>query len=1018
MEKREALEELKRLINKYNNTIRYKDKKNISEETIRTWINEFLYIFGWNVQDTNHILQEHVLKEQIIKENLKSINSTHTKPDYTFIYGNNIKTFLDAKSLDVNLFTDKEAAFQIRSYGWSAGVPCSFITNFEQFCIFDTRLRPDINSSAKFGAIQITVDQYIEAFDCLYEHLDFNKVINGNLNSLYENIQSEGIKSIDESFLEDISKYRKKIAENIYKHNVEIIKNDEILNYYTQIILDRVIFIRVCESKGIEKIELLKNLRYETIGAWDSFKISCKEEFYRHYDGAMFEIDALFQNLKLSNDIFNDFIDLLYYPNPYKFDIIPVSIIANIYEQFLGKQLTFINGKIEEVLKEDYIKTNGAIPTPKHIVSKVCKETLNISNIKLIKDLLEIKILDPCCGSGIFLITAYEILEKKIIELAREKCADFDSFKELFFINDEKILLTVIGRRKLITSCIHGIDYDYSAVEVMKMSLALKIVEGTNQLDWESIGIFGEKILREISANIKAGNTLVDIDSHFDTETILKVKPLDLKHSFSSIFSIKKGFDYIIGNPPYVETKHYKEFLPSMHTYLSNKYESFHKKADLAVLFIERCINILNPNGFLGFIIQRRWFRTQYGEKIRDLISANKQLVKLIDYKSTDIFPGRITYVSMLIISKKENNEFLYQYNTKSAQEIQRNYNMVSSSDLMVAEKTIKLQIPEVGQLWGFEYYNISSLNTYLSKKIGRLGDVKDLKIRDGIQALWKKYYHIKPIKIDNDYITGTNGAGESITLEKDILRAVLYNRDFYPFMDVYPDAYSIFPYEGESTNVLSLPFIKSNYPKLYNYLIQHEEIIKNNVETRSDGKWYAFTREHNHTLYNSLKIIVPMTAVDTIATAIPEDGIYMDNSNVWFITIDNAKKTNMKALSCIINSTVFSVLAKAGANPQSGGYFKFNKQFLTPVAFPCEMFNKHEVITKLEKYYDEIKEIQDKYITCSVTEREMLKSNINSKWAELDDYCFQIYNIKEEKEKKLIHSVGRTDRVSLIKLG
>lgn len=1015
MEKLEALKELKNLIEKYNNTIRYKDKKSISEETIRTWINDFLYIFGWDVQDTTHVLQERVLKDQKIKNNLKSINSTHSKPDYTFIYGNNIKTFLDAKSLDVNIFTDKDAAFQIRSYGWSAGIPCSFITNFEQFCIFDTRLRPTINASAKTGVIQLTVDQYIEWFDCLYEHLSYAEIINGNLNLLYDNKKIEGIQSIDKSFLEDLSKYRTIIAEDLFAQNREIIKNDEILNYYTQIILDRVIFIRVCESKGIEKIELLKNLRYEPIGAWESFKNACKGEFYKHYDGAMFEIDSLFQSLKLDNTLFNDFIDSLYYPNPYKFDIIPISIIANIYEQFLGKQLSTENGHIQEVIKEDYIKTNGAIPTPKHIVSKVCKETLELEKIQTITDLLSLKILDPCCGSGIFLITAYEILEKKIIELVKKNCKDFNMYKDLFYVKDDAVILTVKGRRALITNCIHGIDYDYSAVEVIKMSLALKIVEGTNQLNLESIGFFGEKILREISTNIKAGNTLVDTDSNFDPNTALKLKPLDLKNSFYNIFSSKSGFDFIIGNPPYVETKYYKEFLPSMHAYLSNKYDCFHKKADLAVLFIERCMNILNKDGVLGFIIQRRWFRTQYGEKIRNLISSKKQLSKLIDYKATDIFPGRITYVSILVLSKREKTEFLYQFNTKDSQEIKRLYNINNTSKLMVEEDNIKLQIPDTGKLWGFEYHEIYSLNNTLTHSIGVLGDVKGLKIRDGIQALWKKYYHFKPISIDEKYITGKNGAGEKETLERAAMKAVLYNRDFYPFMDVYPDAYSIFPYDGESTNVLSLSFIKTNYPKLYDYLIRHEELIKNNVETRKDGLWYAFTREHNHTLYNSLKIIVPMTSVDTIATAIPDKGIYMDNANVWFITIEKTDKNTMKALSCLINSTVFSVLAKSGANPQSGGYFKFNKQFLIPVAFPCEKFNDDKVIYKLSQYYDDIKQFQDKYLSCSVNEKDILSASLNTKWNELDNYCYELYGLKDEEVDKL-KSVGRTDRLPLIK--
>lgn len=158
------------LIERYNNTLRGKDHKDISEETIRTWLNELLAVFGWDVQNTAQVLQERVLSDQQVKK-LRDISSTHKKPDYTLMNGANIKSFLDAKSLDVNIFTSKETAFQIRSYGWSAQCPCAFVSNFEQFVIYDTSFIPSPDQGADMGTKQYSIDEYIDSFDTLYEHL-------------------------------------------------------------------------------------------------------------------------------------------------------------------------------------------------------------------------------------------------------------------------------------------------------------------------------------------------------------------------------------------------------------------------------------------------------------------------------------------------------------------------------------------------------------------------------------------------------------------------------------------------------------------------------------------------------------------------------------------------------------------------------------------------------------------------------------------------------------------------------
>ena len=141
--------------------------------------------------------------------------------------------------------------------------------------------------------------------------------------------------------------------------------------------------------------------------------------------------------------------------------------------------------------------------------------------------------------------------------------------QELFCLLGDELMLTMEARRAIVKNCLYGIDCDAAAIEVTKMSIALKIVDGNNQLAWEDIGAFGERVLREISDNIKLGNTLVDFDRAFSADQIIAIKPLNIRREFNSVFGNHGGFRYIVGNPPYVETKHYKAASPIMHEYLT-----------------------------------------------------------------------------------------------------------------------------------------------------------------------------------------------------------------------------------------------------------------------------------------------------------------------------------------------------------------------------------------------------------------------------------------------------------------
>lgn len=1004
-----------KLIEKYNRFIQSADKKTISEETVRTWINDLLSIFGWDVQNTHHVLQERKLSKQFLAR-LEEIESSHSRPDYILLNGQSIKAFVDAKDLNVNIFSDKATAFQIRSYAWSAQIPCSFVTNFEQFVIFDCRSKPNPDQPANNGAVQLKISEYIDKFDILFEHLYQDNVKQNRLEELYSQIAIEGKDSLDIQFNELLGAFRLKLANELISKNDIFKQDDSLLNYYVQVVLDRIIFIRVCESKGIEQIGKLKT--FENAGFWSGFKESCYMEFYEHYDGAMFERDKLFQDIVLSDDIFTDFINNLYYPSPYKFDAIPVKVIAQIYEDFLSKHLVVKDNKVIEQLKNEYVKEKGAISTPEYIVDALSRKTIALDSQKTVDDILKLKILDPACGSGVFLVSCFEIITNKIISLYNHDYESNKGYSNWFINQSEKILLTVEARREIIKSCLYGIDIDEAAIEVAKMSLALKVVDNNDLLSLENLGLFGDKILREIHSNIKLGNTLVGLDISIDTSLIKTVKPFDIiLDGFPDVFENNGGFDYIVGNPPYVETKHYKLASPKMHKYIRETYKSFEGKADLSIIFIEKCLSLLNANGRLGFIVQKRFFKTSYGKGIRGILSSEKLLNEVVDFETEKLFRGRITYVAMLILDKCGNDFTQYQLIPFEPTKIKAYY---ENAEILKGCQIEKSLIPSKmisDDVWAFESYEMLELISALKNKFGTLGGYTGLQIKDGIQALWKKAYHFSEYKITDNYLEGFNGFGEKVKIELALTRPIIYNKMFFCFMNLTPHAYSLFPYCEDNKTPISISEIRRDFPCAYAYLTEKESLIKQSVEHIHDTEyWHKFTREHNHDTYLDKKIIIPMTAKDTIATCSLDQGLFMDNANVWFIKIQNATDVLMKAVASILNSTIFSVLAKATANPQSGGYYKLNKQFLFPVPFPSNSLNEgNEMINKLAALYDEINEQQTAFFNCSPSNKSIFRGTLTAKWDELDNICYELYELSKE-QVALIKTIGRTvNRIDLL---
>ena len=439
--------------------------------------------------------------------------------------------------------------------------------------------------------------------------------------------------------------------------------------------IDRIIFLRICEDRGIEEYERLRGL----LKGASVYERLCNlfQEADERYNSGLFHFqkekdvpeppDTLTPNLLIDDKPLKEIIKRLYYPeSPYEFSALPADVLGKVYEQFLGKVIRLSSShqvQIEE--KPEVRKAGGVYYTPTFIVDYIVKHTLGA--------LLEgkkpgprgsaskIRIVDPACGSGSFLIVAYQYLldwhRDRYVEDGPEKHR-----KELYQGPGGQWLLTTQEKKRILLNNIYGVDIDPQAVEVTKLSLLLKVLEGeSNQSLNAQLSLFHERALPDLDRNIKCGNSLIDSNFYntptlplFDDETQYRINAFDWISAFPQVFSGDDlGFDAVIGNPPYIRIQALKEWAPLEVEYYKKAYKAAGKgNYDIYVAFVEKGLSLLNKHGQLGFILPHKFFNAQYGEPLRALISHNHYLSEVVHFGDKQVFEQATTYTCLMFLDK------------------------------------------------------------------------------------------------------------------------------------------------------------------------------------------------------------------------------------------------------------------------------------------------------------------------------------------------------------------------------
>jgi hypothetical protein len=636
-----AKENLTKLIEKFDRELSADHIKEYNEEATKTaFIQPLLKdVLGWDVNDRNEVSPE----EKI----------SRGRVDYGLKVSGNIKFFIEAKPPKADLRKHIEQAVR---YGYNRkGVPFVLLTDFEELKLFDVTVKPDARNPLKGLKIDLRWNQYLSQFEKLWL-LSRESIVNGELDRLLLVKPKERL-PVDKAILDDLKGWREILAKDIFKNNQKLFssgdreKDATYLKEIAQRILDRIIFMRSCEDRGLIHRHSLKELfeeRTETVGT--NTIVFLREEF-KHYN-LIFDSD-LFRPQEWEDNLAVDFkamrgIVLDTY-NPYQFDVIPLEVLGNIYEQYLGYTIRLTEHQVKYELKPEVRKAGGVYYTPEYIVDYIVKNTVG----RLLQELphnkiKKLRILDPACGSGSFLIRAYEEMlnyyrNQKKQQKKPAKGQEILDLKQ----EEQEPRLTIYEKSDILREHIFGVDIDEQAVEVTKLSLMLKMLK-------DEYGIIpGRAILPMLDKNIKCGNSLISGDTlelkkYFGDEWY-KVKPFNWDEEFRKIMKEEGGFDVVVGNPPYVRALHFE----NDKAYYKGEFASATGAYDIYVLFMEKSLALSRRGGILGLITPNKYFVADYASGIRKIILSNSSLLEIADMgHCKSVFAGALISTAITIFQK------------------------------------------------------------------------------------------------------------------------------------------------------------------------------------------------------------------------------------------------------------------------------------------------------------------------------------------------------------------------------
>jgi len=716
-----------------------------------------------------------------------------------------------------------------------------------------------------------------------------------------------------------------------------------------QLLLDRIIFVAFCEDRRLLPAESI-GMAWEDIPAftrvtnprWQNFlnlfrsiDQGNRRANVTAYNGGLFKEVPEVDGLQLDDDWTSFFKEI----SGYDFqDEVGVEVLGHLFEQSitdleaLRESAAGATGKPRrKVLGKR--KHEGIYYTPPKVTDFIVKATLGpciqerfaaldkehglapgeqptaenrdqwirCQEAKL--DALKgLRVCDPACGSGAFLIRAFDYLEARYEDLVTNLCLQKG-------IPEAPLLDQVSGW--VLRENLFGVDLSKEAVEITRLALWIRTAEEG-------------KSLADLSQNIQQGNSVID-DANVD--------PLgfDWRNRFPQVPEGK--FDCVIGNPPYVKLQNFRKRQPKVAEFLVAHYRTAQTgNFDLYLPFVERGLDLLRPAGRLGFIAPSVWLFNEYGQGLRELVKERAALERFVDFMSHQVFRDATTYTALQIYSPRP-REMVEAARAADGNLESLSFYPVAYTKLGEGKQAWALLTPEEQDILD----TMRARSTTLDKATGG--------IIVGIQTSADHIYHL--IRLGPGRYWSWADAAQ-VELEDELLKPLVSGEDALPFATPPTEKFLLFPYHvaADECRLLTEQEIK-HQKRCWKYLCKHEAELRAREGGKfDDGQWWRFGRPQNLDKQELPKIGVPQTVDHLMAFIDPEGQRYFNNVRVNGILEREDKAYSLWYLLAILNSRAADYCFRCTAKPKDRGYFEANKQFIAPL--PVPKTKKQQAIAEL----------------------------------------------------------------------
>jgi len=998
---------IKKLIETFDNNLESYKKGNYNETQVRReFIDPLFEELGWDVANRQGYAEAY---KDVIHEDAIKVGGVTKAPDYCFCVGGARKFFLEAKKPSINIQKDIHPAYQLRRYGWSAKLPLSILTDFEELAVYDCRVKPSKTDKVSHSRIlYLKYTDYENRWEELAGIFSRDAILKGSFDKYVEsNKGKKGTTEVDTAFLHEIENWRESLARNIALRNPNLSQRE--LNFAVQQTIDRIVFLRICEDRGMEAYGGLMALRNGENVYKRLFHLFNKAD--EKYNSGLFHFkkekgrencDNLTPFLQIDDKPLKDIFKNLYYPeSPYEFSVLSADILGQVYERFLGKVIRLTAGhqaKIEE--KPEVRKAGGVYYTPAYIVDYIVKNTVG----KLVEGkrpgpkggVRNLKILYPACGSGSFLIGAYQfLLDWHRDEYINDGPENWSKGKipRVYQSQKGEWRLTTDERKRILLNNIYGVDIDHQAVEVTKLSLLLKVLEGEDE---QSIGkqmlLFQERVLPDLSNNIKCGNSLIGPDfysyqqmSVFDEEEIYRINAFDWNTEFSEILK-NGGFDAVIGNPPYLNIDDTWGKGDPRQVYLKRAFSNiYNDKTDILFYFLKKAVELSIDT--VCFIVSRAFLEAYKADKLRAYLMKHTALRELIDFRNFHVFPGVGITTAIVLLDKRSDGPI------KKSQV----YHLMDTS-LQLTSLSIQIQDPQIFQRFSVLSQDLGQApwvfagrtSQALLEKVDRAGECLGniLLLGQGMQSGRNSVFG----KLSKSQITALgleDGQFFQRARNSDILR--YHIRDSGEFLLYLEDV--------------------ARFSDLPPAVQRHLEMNKSELNARAafrrgNCKWWRYTWPLHKAYMNRPKIYCPYLAT-TNRFAIDQQQSYIGLTDTT-VLFDHGQPESLLYILGLLNSRLLTFRYKYIGKLKSGGILEYfwngvsklpirtiNFEDPTDVAQHDQMANIVDQMLELNKKLAESKAPQT---------TEMLKRQIESTDRKIDDLVYKLYDLTDE-EIKIVES-------------